>query len=236
MNMPRWIILLRYCCDLRRSLPVYIVLAIGVALSVFVLAWILALRQGFVGTFAASGSADQALVLSRSASSEVGSFLRNEHALALVQHDAIARAPDATPLASPELFSISYLDVGHGEMASVTVRGLSPFGAGLRRSLHLVEGRMFVPGTRELLIGRGLQRRWPALAVGQRIKLRGVAWTIVGSFDTGDASQSELWGDVNSVQNAFGLRGFQSLLARFDTPADFERFRTAVQRDASINA
>lgn len=234
--MPRWLILLHYCADMRRSLPVYAVLAFGVALSVFVLAWVLALRQGFVSTFAASGSADQALVLSRSASSEVSSFLRIEHAMALVQHDAIARGPDATPLASPELFSISYLEVGPGETASVTVRGLSPAGAGLRRKLHITQGRMFAPGTRELLVGRGLQRRWPALAVGHSIKLRGVAWTIVGSFDTGDASQSELWGDVDSVQNAFGLKGYQSLLARFATPADFERFRSALQRDNTVNA
>ena len=235
MSAPRWISVLRSCCDVRRSLPVYAVLALGVALSVFVLAWLLALRQGFVTTLAASGRADQALVLSRSATMEAASFLRFDQGLALAQHGAIARLPDGTPLASAEIFAISYLDLGPAELVSVTVRGLSPAGAALRRGLRLTQGRMFEPGARELLVGAALQRRWPQLTVGRQVKVRGADWTIVGRFDTGDAAQSELWADVNSVQNAFRLKGFQSVLARFGSDADLQRFRADLARDASLN-
>ena len=236
MNFPRSLLLLRFFCELRSNLPVYAVLSVGVALSVFVLAWLLALRQGFVDTFAASGRPDHAMVLSNAATSEVASFIRIDHAMALAQHGAIARAPDGKALASPELFSLSYLELEPGALVSVSLRGLSPLGASLRSQLRIVQGRMFVPGARELLVGHSLLGRLPALGMGQEIELRGVRWKIVGSFKTGDASQSEFWGDVHSVQNAFGQRGFQSILARFNSPADFERFQADVRRDTSLNA
>ena len=71
-----------------------------------------------------------------------------------------------------------------GTRAGVTVRGVEPSGAPCGRRFELVEGRMFQPGLREMIVGqrraRGVSR---ASRSATESALRDSEWTVVGVFD-----------------------------------------------------
>ena len=65
----------------------------------------------------------------------------------------IAKAPDGSPLADPGMNSGVPVIRLNGHRAYDNLRGFGPKGVMLRPEFHLVSGRMFRPGTRELIVG-----------------------------------------------------------------------------------
>src|SRR4030095_9424789 len=63
--------------------------------------------------------------------------------------------PGGEPEASAEVFAIINLPKdGEGKIANLAIRGVSPAGPGLRPQMKLVEGKMFQPGLREVIVSR----------------------------------------------------------------------------------
>ena len=89
----------------------------------------------------------------------------------------------------------------------------------LRPEVQVLDGRKFNPGLRELMVGKGALAQFAGLAVGSRLMLGNNEWSVVGTFDSGDAHNSELWGDVEVVQSTYNRRGFQSVTMKL-TDAD----------------
>ena len=67
----------------------------------------------------------------------------------------------------------------------------------------LVEGRLFTPGLREVIVGRLAQTEFSGLTVGNRVALRNSEWTIVGAYETGDAQESGMLTDASTLQSAY---------------------------------
>ena len=65
-------------------------------------------------------------------------------------------------------------------------------------------GRWFTPGKREIVVGKSIEKRYPAAKVGQQLRFGKGLWTIVGVLDGGkSAYNSEIWGDANQVASDF---------------------------------
>src|SRR5437879_7148955 len=78
---------------------------------------------------------------------------------------------------------------------------------------------MFRPGLEEVVVGRLANARIAHLAVGDRIKLAGRAWSVVGVFDAqGTSFDSEIWGDVELFMPVFDRPVYQSVTFRLDDP------------------
>src|SRR5262249_32172103 len=148
--------------------------------------------------------------------------------------DLIKRGPgirtgaDGQPQASAEMMIIAELvrkgDVGHG--ANITVRGVDPAAFELRPQLHIVEGRKFNSGVRELIVGRGVTRQFQGAELNQIVRMRGSEWKVVGVFESGDANESELWTDINVARSTFGRQGESSVRAGLDGPDGFDKLRS----------
>ena len=77
----------------------------------------------------------------------------------------------------------------------------------------MVSGRMFRPGTFEVIVGQSAARQFGGLDVGARLRWGNANWEVVGVFaDNGSVSQGELWADATILQGAYN-RGtsYQSL-------------------------
>ena len=61
-----------------------------------------------------------------------------------------------------------------------TVRGLQPAGIEMRRNVHLVSGRWFQPGQREVVVGKSVAERYPEAQIGKKIHFGRGDWEIVG--------------------------------------------------------
>lgn len=223
-----------------RSIPqrwgASLVVVIGIAGVVGVLVAMLSMAQGFSKTLKATGTMDRVIVLRGGANAEISSFLDRGATTLMRQDPAVARGSDGLPLASAELLVVTEVPrKGQSTGANVSLRGVEANGVVLRTELRIVEGRVFKPGLRELIVGRGAQRQFDGLDVGKTLRFRGSSWAIVGVFESGDAHESELWADVETTQAAFFRSTFSSVLLQLRSVDAFDGIKRRLTSDPQLN-
>ena len=223
-----------------RSIPqrmgASLVIVIGIGGVVGVLVAMLSMSAGLDKTLTATGNPDRAIILRGGSNGELASFLDRASNTLIKQDQAIARADDDLPLASGELIVITEVPRrGDTSGANVSLRGVEPKAFILRPELKLIEGRLFRPGLRELIVGEGAYREFGGLDVGAKLKFRGSYWTVVGRFKTGDAHDSELWADLETAQSAFGRSGVSSVLVRLTSRDAFDSLKRRLTENPQLS-
>jgi putative ABC transport system permease protein len=221
-----------------------IVAIIGVAGVVIVFTSVLSIAEGFRVAMAEKGDPQRVIILRSGADTEMTSGLGGDTVRIIEEAPGIERSPDGPP-ASPELFVI----VGHplkrspltaeGEPldANVPLRGLTPAFGRVRREVKIVEGRMFEPGTNEIIVGRAAANQFRDMEIGRSFRWGEATWTIVGIFEAnGSVAESELWCDARVLQPAY-RRGnsYQSVFARLESPDAFQKLKDALTTDPRLN-
>jgi putative ABC transport system permease protein len=198
-----------------RRLSMSFATVLSVALVVLVLLGFLAMASGFRAAMARAGSEDVAVILSRGTDSEFQSSIAPE------EYRLVASAPgimsrDGHPLISGEVLAAVGAIALDGEVAGLTLRGIEPQGPALRDGFMLSAGRMFRPGSREIVVGRGVVDTFPQFRLGDDIRLGPSEWIVVGTFEAGgSAYESEVWADTRTVQSLFALGpDFRAIRAR----------------------
>ena len=206
---------------------------IGIALVVFVFTAVLMMANGVEKTLRSTGSDDNLLVARKAAVSEIMSIMDREAAGIIVNLPQVARAGDGTPLSSKEVVVIINLNkLGADGISNVTVRGVEEPAFKLRPQVRLTEGRMFRWGAREVIAGAGITKRFAGAQIGEKIKFGGDVWTVVGLFDAdGSGFDSELWGDLNQIADAFKRSSFSTVTVRLKDPTDLASVLAAFASD-----
>ena len=209
----------------------------GIAMVVAVFVMTMAIAQGFRGALVASGSNENAILLRKGATSETVSAVLRPQLPLIESMPQVARTSDGRPLASPELVVIISLPrTSDGNPANVPVRGVGPMAFQVRNTLQFGEGRRFMPGTREINVGRQAVNRFRGLTLGSDVKFGAATWTVVGIFTAGDASfESEVWGDVDLMMPAFQRTGYQSTTLKLVDPSAFDSLQAAVAADPRLD-
>ena len=213
------------------------VAVVGVAGVVLVFVAVLSIAEGFQAALAGAGSPDTAIIMRGGSTSELSSTL----ALAdtrIIKDAAGVRRSDSGAVASAELFVVvDLLKRSTGTVANVPLRGVEPAAFGVREEVRLVEGRMFRPGTNEIIVGRLATTQFLGLELGTVQRWGESEWEVVGIFEAdGTLSESEIWCDARVLQPAY-RRGdsFQSVLARLESADVFDRFRTTLTADPRLD-
>lgn len=200
-----------------------LVIVIGIAGVVAVMVALLSMSSGLQQTLGATGREDQVVVSRGGSQGELSSFLTIGSMTLIKQDRAVARGADGLPLASGELIVITEVPrPGQDTGANVSLRGVEPVGFALRPDFEIVRGRKFRPGVQELMVGAGAAQQFTGLEIGRQIRFRGGTWTVVGHFRSGDAYDSELWTDRETLQGAFGRSGVSSVLMQLASRDDLE--------------
>ncbi len=212
-----------------------LVIIVGLAGVVAVFTALLAMAAGFQSTLEATGRADVALVLRGGSSAELNSGLSRNQGTLIKQAPGVRKADNGRPLASAEMIVIAELmKSGEKSGSNITVRGVEPAAFALRPQLKLVEGRVFQPGLRELIVGRGVAQQYEGSNLGQTLRMRGSDWTVVGIFESGDANESELWADVEVAQSSFNRQGFSSVRLVLEE-GGLQALKAALTADPRLN-
>ena len=208
----------------------------GMALVVYVFATVLMLSAGLEKTLVATGQDDNVVVIRRSAQTEVQSGVARLQAGIVETLPQIARSPDGQPLVSKEpVVLINLPKRATGKAANVVIRGVTPAGFVLRPQVTLVEGRMFRPGTAEVIAGRSIADGFQGAGVGETLRFASRDWTVVGVFDAGrTAFDSEIWGDAEQMLQAFRRTGYSSMLFRLDDADQFDAVKTVIESDPRL--
>jgi putative ABC transport system permease protein len=214
------------------------VVVVGIAGVVGVLVALLAMAEGYSQTLRNTGSADTALVMRGASASEVMSALDRDSVTLIPQAPGIARDAKGEPIASSELVVAANLPIKAGrpgEEGSVQLRGVGEQAWAVRPQVKIIEGRRFSPGVRELIVGRGAAKQFAGMVPGQQIRLGTQQWTVVGVFSSGDAMESEVWGDASVVADTY-RRGSSraSVTVRLADPQSFAAFKAALESNPRL--
>ncbi|MBZ0248071.1 MAG: ABC transporter permease [Burkholderiales bacterium] len=208
----------------------------GMALVVFVFAAVLMLDAGLRKTLVGTGSWDNAVLLRPASQTEIQSAVYRDQASLVETLPDVARGPGGEPLVSKEtLVLIAIPKRGSDKPANLVVRGMPAMGLLLRPQARLVEGRMFRPGSSEVVVGRAIAEGFDGTGIGERLRFAGREWTIVGTFDAAKSGfDSEIWGDVDQMMQAFRRTAYSSVLVRLADAGAFEAFKARIAADQRL--
>ncbi|HET7097565.1 MAG TPA: ABC transporter permease [Casimicrobiaceae bacterium] len=208
----------------------------GMALVVYVFATVLMLAAGLKQTLVSTGQDDNVVVIRRGAQSEVQSGVDRTQAGVVESLPDIAIGEDGQKLISKEpVVLINQPKRGSSKSSNVVIRGVTPSGLELRPQVRLVEGRMFRPGTSEIVTGRAVAEGFQGAGVGETLRFASRDWTVVGVFDAGRTGfDSEIWGDAEQMLQAFRRLGFSALIFRLSDPGRFDAVKTAIESDPRL--
>ena len=210
--------------------------ALGMALVVFVFATVLMMGEGIRATLVATGQPDNVIVLRQGAGSEIYSGISRSQAAIVESLAGIATSASGERLVSKEPVVLNTLPKrSNGKPSNVTLRGTSALGVELRPQLRITDGRMFRPGTSEIIAGRAVADGFQGAALGETLRFAQRDWHVVGVFDaSGSAFDSEIWGDAEQMMQAFRRNAFSTVVLRLADPASFEQLEHAIADDPRL--
>ena len=213
-----------------------LVIVIGIGGVVAVLVSVLAIAVGFNEAVKGSGRPDRAIVLRASSNSELSSTLARDAVLTIEDSQAIKKDANGRPIADAEVVVIiDRPQKGSGTGANVTMRGVGAMAWALHPELHLTAGRLFEPGKREIVVGKNAATQFEGLEIGNVITIREGDWTVVGTFEShGDAHESELLADAETVLAAYRRDVFQSVTALLQSEDSFDAFKTELTTNPAL--
>lgn len=221
--------------NLRQRWQVTLLAIFGIALVVTVFVFLAAMSSGFRIALRSTGRDDNAIVLQKGSTSELGSGI-DRHKSGLLMVDArIARDKDGQPLSSGEILSVANLKRLDGGEVNVTIRGVSARTFDVRGGIRIVRGRSFTPGLAEVVVGARIADRF-GYQVGTKVKLAKQEWDVVGVFSSeGSGFESEVWGDLSVLQEPLKRTGgFQAVVVRLQDPTSLDAFKKTWEEDPQL--
>ena len=217
------------CRTLGRRAWQSLVIVVGMACVSGVLLSMLAVTEGMQRAYQTSGDPRNIIVVSRGSIREDNSAIPRDQARIIVNTQGIARAADGSPLADPGFVTGLPVQLKkNGVTGFVRLTTFGKMGPALRPSFHIVAGRMFRPGTHELIAGPLLQAKITGMQVGDKVTMPDGQWPIVGIFTTNDLLDGFLVGDTETVLQAMRRNSYNSIIARLASPEVFPVLRGEV--------
>jgi putative ABC transport system permease protein len=148
----------------------------------------------------------------------------------------VAVGEDGRPLVSKEpVVLINLPKRDSGKASNVVIRGVTQHGFALRPQVHLIEGRMFRPGTAEVIAGDSIAAGFRGAALGETLRFASRDWTVVGVFEAGRTGfDSEIWGDAEQMLQAFRRTGFSAVIFKLADSDRFEAVKQAIETDPRL--
>ncbi len=220
----------------RKAASLLVVGSVAGVVGVFVA--ILSAASGLRAAGASTGRVDRVIAFGVGARSEEASTLSRDAIATLASFAMVDRDATGQPLASGEVLTQAIVQRAAGNTeAKVTVRGLGERWQAIRREIHIVSGRSFRSGTRELIVGRYARQAFAHLNIGDHVQLNDGPWTLVGIFESnGDLHESELLGDAQTVLAANHSDYLNIALLQLHSPGDIAALRTVLKARPDIAA
>lgn len=207
---------------------------LGIGLVVFVFTAVLMLAEGFRKTMVSTGEENNVIFLRKGSDAELTSIISRDQKNILETVPEAAATDDGKALIAGELIVVNNLPKrdNAAEKSNIVVRGVAPESQLLRPKFKITQGRMFKPGTSEIIAGVGVAKKFAGCGLGETVEMGSREWTVVGLFETGGSGfESEIWGDVEQFIQAFRRPIFSSMTMRMKDPSQFEAMKARIESD-----
>ncbi len=208
----------------------------GMALVIFVFTVVLMMSEGIRATLVATGQPDNVLVLRKGAGAEINSGISRDQAAIIASLPSIATNRDGKLLISKEPVVLNNLAKrSNGKPSNVTLRGTSALGLELRPQVKMIEGRMFRPGSSEIVAGRSIAQGFRGTSLGETLRFAQRDWLVVGIFDSGKTGfDSEIWGDSEQLMAAFRRNAYSTIVFRLNDLTATDHLQAAIKNDPRL--
>lgn len=211
------------------------VIVVGIAGVVGVLVAMLAMGQGFQATLNNTGDDSTAIVLRGGSQAETNSVITRDLVPLISNLPGIATDANGRALLSPELAQVvNIASKSDGTDVNAQLRGVGEQAWAVHTKVKLVQGRHFTPGLREIVVGKGALNQFRGLELGKTLTLGDQQWTVVGVFASGDAHDSEMWTDAQTLATTYNRSAYQSITARTAGKPGFAQFKAAMAADPRL--
>jgi putative ABC transport system permease protein len=210
---------------------------LGIAMTVAVLLAVLGLVSGLTQAFATTGDPLNLLVMRKGGNAELTSLFTQQQFQIVKSFPGIAKDSDGQPKASIEVVTIINMpSPNNPDGINTTLRGITLAGVRIRK-IRITSGRWFRSGQREITIGQGLAKRYPAAQVGRTLHFGKGPWTVVGIMDGGgSAVDSEAFADGSQVAADFNRRDtYSSGLLRATDEISAAALKKSLETDRRLN-
>jgi putative ABC transport system permease protein len=211
------------------------VIVVGLAATIGVMLSMLSMSAGMRQAYFNAGDPGRAIIVSKGADQENSSVITRAMAPVIADAPGIARDKDGKPLADRGLNMGIPVLRKDGSKGQTTMRGLADKGLGVRPELHIVAGRMFQPGKREMIVGVGAQAMYQHMQVGDKVILPDGQWPIVGVFVTGDLLDGQLVGDTETLLTAMHKTVYNTMLVRLASQDSLNTFKKALTTNPALS-
>lgn len=213
-----------------------IVTLIGVACAVGVLVSMLSMGAGLTKLTRSVARPDRIVVLSRGAQSLLASNLERATVLTVSDSSGIRKHTNGKPLVTAASVVVAEAPrKGNGLLSTLALYGADQEFFLVFPEIRLISGRMFRPGVYEVIVGRSSREQFNGLENGNRIRMRGIDWTIVGQFEAGGALwEHGLIADANAVAPVYKLNTRQFVSVVLQSSSIFPEFKSSLQSNPAV--
>jgi putative ABC transport system permease protein len=220
-----------------RRLGTSCVVVIGIAGVVGVVISIFGMNRSLGHALVDSGRPNRAVVLRNGSDGEGSSTLLVDAVGTIKNAPGIARTPQGDAAASAEMITTAnFKRKKDGSQAGLPIRGYEPQAFFVRPEINIVEGRVFKPGLREVIVGRGAQKEFQNLEIGDKVPLRNSQWEVVGVFESGgDVNESRVIADESTLLSAYGRTAASSVTVLLTSEGAFDEFKQALTTNPTLS-
>jgi putative ABC transport system permease protein len=213
-----------------------LVTVIGIACVVGVLVSMLSMGVGARRVAVQNARPDRAIVMSKGAPGFYGSSLSEAAVNAIKDAPDIKKDASGRPLASAftSVFIDAYKKSNHGR-TNVVLFGADAQEFGVNPEVQIIDGRAFHPGVHELIAGRTRAQLFEGFQIGDKVRVRGSDWTVVGHFVNGGGFEDFLISDAATLASAIARNTMQGVAVVLESPQQYDEFAAALKSNPAID-
>jgi putative ABC transport system permease protein len=213
-----------------------LVAVIGIACVVGVLISMLSMGSGLRRIAIQNNRADRAVVSSKGAQSLFASNLSTSTLAVVESAPGIKKDAEGKPLATAYVAVLVNTRRKSNHVRSISALfGVTTQFFKVYPEVEITAGRTFRPGLHELIAGKKRYEQFEGLEVGDKIRVRGADWTVVGNFSAnGGGLEDLLLADADTVASAFGRTTMQTVTVLLDSPQKYYEFAGALKANPAL--
>ena len=232
-----WALLWINLASIPQRLGLVLTMVIGVACAVGVLASMLAMGEGARRQAMGAVRADHLILLSVGAQAPMQSSIPKDVAALIGDLPGIKRNAQGKPIVVAQMMVyVQARDRATGRKISFAVFGVGPGITDYSPEFHLTSGRPFKPGLRELIASNVCAMRYADFARGDRRRMRGGDWQIVGNFDIGHTGGNCIvFADAAVVLSTFSRDNYNQINVRLESPERATELSSSIAANPALH-
>ena len=232
-----WALLWINLASIPQRLGLVLTIVIGVACAVGVLASMLAMGEGARRQAMGAVRADHLILLSVGAQAPMQSSIPKDVAALIGDLPGIKRNAHGKPIVVAQMMVyVQARDRASGRKIGFAVFGVGPGITDYSPEFHLTSGRLFKPGLRELIASNVCAMRYADFARGDRRRMRGGDWQIVGNFDIGHTGGNCIvFADAAVVLSTFSRDNYNQINVRLESPERAAELSSSIAANPALH-